>query len=89
MREAEYMSTAKKNNRKQKGLMIAGFIFLALVTAYLGIAVFFSKHFLPGTIINGVSASGKTIKAVERLITQEIDGYQIELEPREDRKSVV
>ncbi len=83
------MSTAKKNNRKQKGLMIAGFIFLALVTAYLGIAVFFSKHFLPGTIINGVSASGKTIKAVERLITQEIDGYQIELEPREGKTEII
>ena len=77
------MSTAKKSNRKHKGLMIAGFIFLISLTVYLGIAVFFSKHFLPGTTINGVSASGKTIKAVERLITEEIDGYQIELEPRE------
>ena len=76
------MSTAKKSNRKHKGLMIAGFIFLISLTVYLGIAVFFSKHFLPGTTINGVSASGKTIKAVERLITEEIDGYQIELEHR-------
>ncbi|MCI8682771.1 MAG: L,D-transpeptidase family protein [Lachnospiraceae bacterium] len=83
------MSTAKKSNRKHKGLMIAGFIFLISLTVYLGIAVFFSKHFLPGTTINGVSASGKTIKAVERLITEEIDGYQIELEPREGTAEVI
>ena len=83
------MSTAKKTNTKHKGLMIAGVIFLIAVTAYLGIAVFFSKHFLPGTTINGVAASGRNIKAVEQLITEEIDGYQIELEPREGTPEVI
>ncbi len=89
MREAEDMSTAKKTNTKHKGLMIAGVIFLIVITAYLGVAVFFSKHFLPGTTINGVAASGRTIKAVEQLITEEIDGYQIELEPREGAPEVI
>lgn len=72
----------KKLTRKQQGLVIAGVILLALLTIYLGIAVYFNSHFLFRTMINGVEASTKSVKSVERLITEEIDEYRINIEPR-------
>lgn len=72
----------KKLTKKQQVFVIAGVIFLALLTTYLGVAVYFNSHFLFRTTINGVQASAKSVKSVERLITEEIDEYQIKIEPR-------
>ncbi|MCI8483002.1 MAG: L,D-transpeptidase family protein [Lachnospiraceae bacterium] len=80
------MKTLKNLSKKQQGLVIAGIILFVILAVYLGFAAFFSSHFLFRTTINGVEASGKSVKAVEDLITKEIDGYQIAIEPREGEK---
>lgn len=82
------MST-KKLTKKKQGWVIAGLVFLALVTVYLGIAVYFSSHFFFRTTINGVDASGKSVQTVERLITEEIEQYQIAIEPREGEAETI
>lgn len=82
------MST-KKLTKKKQGWVIAGLVFLALVTVYLGIAVYFSSHFFFQTTINGVDASGKSVQSVEKLITAEIDQYQIAIEPREGETETI
>ncbi len=79
----------KKLTRKQQGLVIVGVIFLTLLTIYLGVAVYFSSHFLFRTTINGVQASTKNVKSVERLISQEIDQYQIKIEPRNGESETI
>ncbi len=76
------MSTKKLSKKKQVWLIL-GLALLALATVYLGIAVYFSSHFFFQTTINGVDASGKSVQSVEKLITAEINQYQISIEPRE------
>lgn len=79
----------KKINKKRLGMMIGAGIFLVLLAVYLGVAAYFSNHFLFGTTINGVKAAGKTTGQVEDLITKEIDGYQIKIEPREGKEEIL
>lgn len=79
----------KKLTKKQQVLIIVGVIFLTLLTIYLGVAVYFSSHFLFRTTINGVKASAKSVKTVERLITREIDEYQIKIEPRNGEAEII
>lgn len=83
------MKTLKNLTKKQLALVIAGGVLLVLLAVYLGFAAFFSSHFLFGTTINGVKASGKTVKSVERLITEEIDGYEIAIKPREGKEEKI
>ena len=61
------MKETKKKKRNLGLWMVAG-AFLVLLLVYLGIAVFFTSHFLPGTTINGVEASGKNVEAIEQHI---------------------
>lgn len=82
------MST-KKLSKKKQGWVIAGLVLLVLVTVYLGIAVYFSSHFFFQTTINGVDASGKSVQSVEKMITAEIDQYQIAIEPREGEAETI
>lgn len=83
------MDTSKKKDKKRKGLMAAGFTLLVLLTIYFGISVYFDGHFLFRTTINGVPVSGKNVKSVEQLITDEIDKYQIRIEPREGEGELI
>lgn len=83
------MDTAKiTENKKLKKWMIAGSI-LGFILIYLGLAVFFSFHFFPGTTINGVNVSGKNVEAVKRHVTQEVKNYKIKVEAREDKTEVL
>lgn len=83
------MKKLKNLTKKQLILVITGTVLFVLLGVYLGFAAFFSSHFLFGTTINGVKASGKTVKAVERLITEEINGYEIKIQPREGKEEKI
>lgn len=83
------MKTLKGLSMKQMALVVTGSIFLVLLAVYLGFAAFFTSHYLFGTTINGVKASGKTPRAMEQLIENEIDGYTIRLEPAEGKEEII
>ncbi|MCI9137989.1 MAG: L,D-transpeptidase family protein [Lachnospiraceae bacterium] len=83
------MKKLKNLTKKQLILVITGTVLFVLLGVYLGFAAFFSSHFLFGTTINGVKASGKTVKAVEHLITEEINGYEIKIRPREGKEEKI
>ncbi len=83
------MKTLKNLTRKQRIFVIIGIILFVILAVYLGFAAFFSTHFMFGTTINGVKASGRTVETVEQLIEDEIDGYEICLEPREGKEEVI
>ncbi len=80
------METKKKMGIRHLGLWISAAMLLGLFMVYLGIAIFFTNHFLPGTTINGVNASGKDVDAVEQQIIQQINGYQLVIEGREEKE---
>lgn len=51
---------------------------------YLGISIYFIKHFNLGTVINGVNVSGKNIKDASEKVKNEVSGYKLEIKGRED-----
>ncbi len=83
------MNSMEKTRNMKLGLGIAAGLALALLVCYLGVAAFFSSHFLFGTVVNGIDASGKTIEEVEDAIAGEVNGYEIRIEPREGEAETI
>lgn len=83
------MERTKKTGNGWLGVWIAAGIILTLLLIYLGTALYYSTHFLPGTVINGVLVDGDDVKDVERKIIQEIEKYKIKLEAREGKEEVL
>ena len=83
------MSIMKNLTKNQKVLGIVGVTFLVLLISYVGIAIFFNSRFGFRTTVNGVSATGKTLKQIEQQIRKEIDGYELTLEERENKSEVL
>ncbi len=64
-----------------KKLIIATGIAMLVIIAvvYLGISVFYEYHFLPGTTINGVDYSNKTVEDVKSDIQDSIRTYYLKI----------
>jgi len=67
-------------NKKIIILVILGI----LASVYVGVAIFFTKHFLPGTVLNGYDVSYKTIAEVKENFINEASTYRLEIVGRED-----
>lgn len=57
---------------------------VVLLGIYLGISIFFMNKFYFGTVINNVSATGKTVEEVQKEIVSQVSDYSLELEGRGD-----
>lgn len=75
--------------KKKLLIQIAAAVILVLAAVYLGAAVYFHSHFLPRTVINGILAGGKSKEEVERLITEEINGYELRLAERGEKEETI
>ena len=80
---------SRRARKRKRNLRIARNAFFVLLVVYLGGAAFFSRHFLLGTTVNGINASGKTVKKTENLIANGVDGYEIKIKPREGREEKI
>ena len=67
--------------KSRKKIIIAGTIALFIVIAviYLGVAVFYQYHFLPGTTINGKDYSNQSIDDVKVSIQDDIRTYYLKI----------
>lgn len=83
------MKTTKKTGNGWLGVWITAGILLVLLLIYLGTALFYCTHFLPGTIINGISVSGDDIKEVKWKMIQETEKYEIKIKAREDKEEIL
>ena len=83
------MKLVERFTKRQKLLLIIAIVLLVLLFIYTGIALFFGSHFGFRTTVNGVKASGKSVKQIEKLIEKEIEGYTLTLEEREDKTEVL
>lgn len=72
----------KTSLSKRTGIWI-GTAAAAAAVIYFGAAFYFQSHFLPSVTLNGISVSGKSQDEVERLITEEINGYEIAVKERD------
>lgn len=67
-------------NKKKKiiiGSAVVSFVLVAIL--YLGVAVYYQYHFLPGTIINGKDYSNKTIDSVKESMLDDIRLYYLKV----------
>lgn len=74
------------NNKK---IIIPFAIVVILLGVYLGISVFYNNKFNPGTFINGVKASGKTVDEVDKMIADKMKNYSLEIEERGGKSETI
>lgn len=79
----------KKTGNEWLGEWVAAGIILVLLLIYLGTALFYCTHFLPGTIINGIPVSGDGIKDVKWKMIQETEKYEITIKARGGKEEVL
>ena len=69
---------------KKKKLIIGFSIYFGvLILIYLGMTLYFQDRFLPGSVINNVDYSSKTVAEVESDIANEMQDYSLTLIERE------
>ncbi len=78
-READEERKAKKAKVKRTIAIVCGSILGVIVAVYLGFAIFFYSHFYFNTTINGNDFSAKAIKDVEKYMSEQVDGYVLNL----------
>lgn len=54
-------------------------LLIAMAALYIGVGIYFSTHFLPGSVINGIDCSRKTVEEAEKLIAEKVQDYSITL----------
>lgn len=70
----------KKKSRKKKAAIIAGSIIGIIAVVYIGLAVYFSNHFMFFTSINGNDFSLQSVAQVEEYMKQQVADYALTLE---------
>ena len=64
-------------------------VLVILFSVYLGVGIFFIKHFYYNTTINGKAVGGRTISEIEAILQNEAKSYSVILEERGDRSEVI
>ena len=77
------MQEHKQQKRRQK-ILIVGIIVIIAAAVYLGGSLFFMNRFLPNTLVNGYSCSGKTAEQAGALFDQKASDYVLKLSERND-----
>ncbi len=63
-------------------LFVFSVVVLTMIAVYLGICVYFNNRFFPGSVINGMDVSGKTVEEAEELIAADVSDYTVSLKLR-------
>lgn len=86
------MSSVKKktrNNVTKKRIVIAASVVGVLALIYIAGGIFFQSHYLPRTVINGISCTGKTPEGVKKEIKEEVKNYELKLTQREEKSETI
>lgn len=86
MEKENVLSAKILKNKSFKGIIIA---IITLIVIYLGLAIYFNNHFYFGTKINGISASGKTVEALDTEIASLYESYSLTLEERDNIEEII
>ena len=74
---------------KMKLLIGVSAVLMTLFIIYLGMGIFFIKHFYYQTTINGEEVGGKTVSEVEALLQDEAKSYRITLQERKGKAETI
>lgn len=81
------MTTTKK--KKRWPFVAAGALLVAAAGINAAGATHYQNFFLPHTTVNGIDASGKTWEEVQKILTSDIDVYQLTITGRNDIKDII
>ncbi len=86
----DYMAKrkSKKNKYKKMKRILLGILIayaVLLMGAYFIGVFYYSKHFYPGSQINGIECTGKTVAEAEKAMKSQIAGYMLVLKERGDK----
>lgn len=72
----------KMSKGKKVAAGIAGAVVLAAAGVYLGVSYYYSSHFFPKTVINGLNCAGLSVDQVKEKIQSQILSYTLTMEER-------
>jgi len=76
------MEVQTLERKKSIKIIIIISLFSIIFLLYLSLAIYFSNHFYFGSVINGISASGKTVDQVDKELSSKYATYTLELKER-------
>ncbi len=78
-------------SRRQKVALqrIAVTVVVALAVIYIAFSLYFLKHFIPGTLINGNKVAFKSVAAVEKMFDEEADNFKVTISGRDGKSGVI
>ncbi len=81
----------KASHRALKRSVIVGIIMAALagLTAYCAFSYYYTTHFFPNTVINGVDAGNKEVFEVREQIASDIEQYQLTIITKEGTQETI
>ena len=85
--EENNMNTKKTISKKR--ILITAAVIGVLLVIYIAGSILFQSHYLPRTVINGVSATGKTASGMKNSIKEKVKNYELTLVEREDKKETI
>lgn len=85
------METEDQGGKKhgKTALMVLGITALLLVAVYLGIGLYYNDRFFPGSTVNGIDASGKTVEQVENLVANRVQDYTLVIHEKDDMEEQI
>lgn len=92
MEETNVSTQNNENTPKglsRKGMIITASVVGALLVIYLVGSIFFQSHYLPRTVINGVSATGKTSDGLKKTMIKNAKDYKLTIVERDDKKETI
>ncbi|MCD7980817.1 MAG: L,D-transpeptidase/peptidoglycan binding protein [Clostridiales bacterium] len=72
-----------KQQKRRRKILVAVIIVVIAAAVYLGGSLFFMNRFLPNTVVNGYSCSGKTVEQTRALFDQRASDYVLTLSERD------
>lgn len=85
-RQRSYREEDKSRHRHTASRVIMAAVILAVLGvlggAYYGVSRYYVTRFFPGTLINGMDASGMTVKEAENRIANEAESYALTVKER-------
>lgn len=64
-------------------------VILLMIVVYLGVSVYFNNRFFPGSQINGMDVSRKTVEKAEEMIATDVSDYTVILTLRDGKEETV
>lgn len=68
---------------------MAGSVIGALLVIYVGVSLYFTNRFLPGTKLNDRKVAGYTAEKVKNEITDEIHSYVLQIRERDNKEESI